>query len=309
MKKNKSQFASFIQKRQYEDLDTILTIEKLLIKKRKKILTIPKPNTPVVLLLSGGIDSTTAWLYLTKELKLDVYPLYFRRGHKRWIKEKKAVDYYYSFFVKNYPYKFNKPKEYSVYLPPKEVEDLISNPKEFFHPQVVINEMKKRKSSGQSLVVDVQGPTPYLFPFFGMLYAKELEYNKNLKVRHVFNCVALGDGHVVPSQTYTALRSTMLSMCALSADWSWNFSSIALDNELGNYLSKADLIKYAYQNNLPLDHTWSCYNSGLLQCGDNCLTCNSRRKEFKAAGVIDKTKYLCNYKVVRNINNVVQKII
>lgn len=57
-----------------------------------------------------------------------------------------------------------------------------------------------------------------------------------------------------------------------------------------NYMSKADII--ALGNKLGVDHslTWSCYAGGEKHCG-KCPTCYARKAAFIAAGVEDRTEY------------------
>ena len=65
VKKTDKEFKKFIKSRELEDWDAIENIEKFFLKKRGYIFKVPNPGTPVVLLVSGGIDSTVAWHYLT----------------------------------------------------------------------------------------------------------------------------------------------------------------------------------------------------------------------------------------------------
>ncbi len=56
---------------------------------------------------------------------------------------------------------------------------------------------------------------------------------------------------------------------------------------------KKDVIRWAHQEAkcLPLEQTWSCWDSGELHCG-HCPACQSRRSAFRDAGVEDRTGYL-----------------
>ena len=83
-----------LKKRDLEEPDLIKLIEKYLKAKRGIVITLPKPNTPVILLLSGGLDSTVVWAYLMDVFKLQVYPVFLRRGQKRVRFEEESVDYF-----------------------------------------------------------------------------------------------------------------------------------------------------------------------------------------------------------------------
>jgi len=56
------------------------------------------------------------------------------------------------------------------------------------------------------------------------------------------------------------------------------------------YKSKADIVALGRKLNVPLNLTWSCYVGGDVHCG-RCGTCIERKEAFKLAGVIDPTKY------------------
>ena len=52
------------------------------------------------------------------------------------------------------------------------------------------------------------------------------------------------------------------------------------------HLSKAEIVKMAVELNVPLEHTWSCYEAGDAPCG-RCDSCILRAKGFQEAGVPD----------------------
>lgn len=285
-----------LKKRKYEDIDAIKNIENFLIKKRGYIFKMPKAGSSVILLVSGGLDSTITWALLMDYFKLKVYPLFFHRGIKRWKKEKKALDFFSNLYSKKYPNYFVKPYEISVNLPIPEFE------KFRYHPQFIFENLKMKKNNFDFSKLELaQTIQPYLYPFLGLNYAYFLKYTQNININTVFNSVLPGDGTVVFSQTFTALRSTLLSFCLGTFNFNWQFASPVFEKEIGLWIEKSDLIKIGEKFNLPLNKTWSCYYDYFFQCGE-CLTCFSRRLEFKKAGVKDKTLYITDIKkFIRNI--------
>jgi len=55
-------------------------------------------------------------------------------------------------------------------------------------------------------------------------------------------------------------------------------------------LTKADIVRRGAQLFVPFADTWSCYKGGDLHCG-RCGTCIERREAFHLAGVLDPTPY------------------
>ena len=56
-------------------------------------------------------------------------------------------------------------------------------------------------------------------------------------------------------------------------------------------LSKAEIIKLAYENNAPLHLTTTCYRGGDKACGI-CDSCVLRLRGFKEAGIVDTIEYM-----------------
>ena len=281
------EFEIRLKKRLYENIPTIHMVEKFFMQKRGYVFTMPKPGSSVILLVSGGIDSTVMWGLLMEKYKLKVYPLFLHRGRKRKWKEMKAVKFFTSYFQNRYPDLFIPPMEFSTHLPPPELEKQM-DASNYYHPQRLLEHLDIQ--TGKSYLLSQNG-LPYTFPFYGVAYAKYLLDHNNIKIYTVLNAVTAGDGTVVYSQTFTALRATLLSICTITNNYNWQFASIPYEKSIGHWFEKADMIKLGAALKLPLEKTWSCYRAGRYQCGNGCVTCIGRRKEFGLAHVVDKTLY------------------
>lgn len=60
------------------------------------------------------------------------------------------------------------------------------------------------------------------------------------------------------------------------------------------YLGKAEIIKLGTELGINWERTWSCYKGEEIHCG-TCPTCRARRDGFKAAGITDPTPYKEDY--------------
>lgn len=56
------------------------------------------------------------------------------------------------------------------------------------------------------------------------------------------------------------------------------------------WMMKSDIVELAYELGAPLEYTWSCYEGGDIHCGV-CPTCVERKQAFADAGVDDPTEY------------------
>lgn len=84
-----------------EDKSLLKKIESIFLNKRDHVIEIPPERSPVVLIVSGGLDSVVTWGYLMEIYKLRVYPVFYRKGHKNSRYEEKAVDFFQYITLKN----------------------------------------------------------------------------------------------------------------------------------------------------------------------------------------------------------------
>lgn len=285
----KQEFMSRLQNKTIEDVSAVETVESFFRKKRGYVFRLPKPGTPVIHLVSGGIESTVLWGLMLEKYQLCVYPLFLRRGADRWKKEWKAVAFFSKFYRARYPELFREPYDMELNVVSPKIAAVGRNPYHY-HPERILDNYQLQ--TGMSTIFS-QGGFPIAYPMYGLSYASYLWDYKNIKVNFFFSGVAPGDGDFVVSQTFAALRTTMLTMCIASANDGLQFGSLAFEKEYGLWLEKKDLILLGARMGLPLEQTWSCYRAGIRQCGDRCLTCYYRRSAFAAAGVPDQTRYGC----------------
>ena len=298
-KVNKKQLNDLLNSRETENLDLINLIDKYFIEKRGYVFKQPKPKEKVILLLSGGIDSTVAWATLIEAYDYKVYPVVIDRGtNKRAKKELAAVRKLESFFKEKYPDNYVKPFHLTVNTVAKEIIETV-NPKKVTPEDILSNFNKNKHLTGDDsnvVIVRSKGVSPYLMPFYGVVYSDYLKFTKNLVIKNIFVGVNFTDGHEVSSQSFTSMRSTLLGICSATDDYDWNFSSVFLERETGVFLDKDATVALGLKLGVPLEKTWSCYNSKLFQCGDSCATCICRRGAFYNLGIEDKTIYMFDLK-------------
>lgn len=282
------QFIKNLKTRKLEKIGVISEIEKILKKQRGYVFKMPRKGSSVILLLSGGLDSVTSWGILMKEYGFNVYPISFDRGEKRAFKEKASIDYFSEFYKKKFPKLYHHPVRLSFGL--GNIKIPIEKSLEILHPNIIL---KYFKGDPRLTDINLALGSFLLLPVYAKIYAEYLYFTRNLDIKSIFCSVTLSDGQVVPHQTFTSLRTAMLYLCSTTGDYRWQFTSALFEKEEGLYLDKSDLVKWADENKIPLERTWSCYHCTKYQCGGtDCQTCIFRRLAFTEAKVKDRTIYL-----------------
>lgn len=100
---------------------------------------------------------------------------------------------------------------------------------------------------------------------------------------HVVTAVHGGDHPVYPD-----CRPEFITSAAATAEWGTG-GRVTIDAPFAHQ-SKTDIVRRAHQLHAPLSCTWSCYTGGDYHCGV-CGTCTERRAAFTEAGVPDPTEY------------------
>lgn len=265
------------QNEPFEDLKRITSIEKELLKIRGYIFKMPPRNSDVILLLSGGLDTVVIWDILMRIYKLNVYPLFIRRGQIRMPVEERSVDYFASVYQKMHPNYFHSPKKVTTFIPPLEIRWDITKFGTF-----PINEK-----------LECRGIPMYssLLSSYAVQYAYYLEIKYALKPYTIFCGYVPGDGRYLRYENLTSLRSNTYNIITLTGEKSWQFTALAIERELGFSLSKYDFVKYSHSYNIPIEHAYSCIKYSFYHCGI-CMYCKSKKELFMKARVIDKTVYL-----------------
>jgi len=308
------QFTANLKKRPFENLENIKMVEDFFNKSRGYVFKMPKPNTPVILLVSGGLDSTVTWGILLEKYHLKIYPLFIIRDGQKSMREEKAVEFFIEYFSKKYPGQVYPLMKFTTSLSPKEIARELKNLQKYYHPERILEILnQERQIFKTSTNSHPQGILPALHLFYCLAYINYL-YDRHLeKITTVFTGVMVGDGTVLASQSFTSLRNALLAACSVNNNYQIQYCSLAMEKELGFWFEKKDFIKIGWQMGIPLEKTWSCYNyKGYpLQCGDACATCRDRRNSFHEAKIEDKTIYMSDLKVrmIRDLKLKVKQIL
>lgn len=266
----------------FEDLKTLRALETLLLRRRGYVFRMPKPNTPVVFLMSGGLDSVAVVFYLLKVRHLTVYPLYIRWGQRSLSQEERALDYFSRLFSRRFPGQFRPVKKIDVSIP---TEDFLVDGK-------AVSPVPLRNS---------------LFAAQALQYALYLEKTERVKIRTLFVNSMSKDGERCPDARLCAIRAVNVWLCTNMDDYTWQYTSIAIEHTSGMYHDKDYFINFAWRHGLSLKKTWSCFSGGLFQCGA-CDACNHRRGAYEKSHVNDPTVYRSDMWVVQHAFRFVNRL-
>lgn len=261
-----SNFPIRVYSNRNEDPKILMDINKILKYRRGYVSRVPK-NEDVVLIYSGGLDSTIAFDMIVKDWNVRVFPLFVRRNARATKYEEDAVKYFVDFYKKRYPGKVFDLEIVETEVPPLKFKKYqeIDRLKQLGHPL--------RNAVLQSL---------------GVQYAQKLRATESPNLHTVFTATVADDSF--PHSCLTALRSVNLITCLDTGDWDWLVTSPLIDTEYqGRPLFKKDLIKYAKKQKIPLEFTRTCIEGG--KPDGTCPECLCRLKAFKNAGLTDPIKY------------------
>ena len=138
-----------------------------------------------------------------------------------------------------------------------------------------------------------QGPSPTYVPFRnGVLLAVAASYADSIakKIHPQAKFVVMYGAHMDDAANYAYPDCTGPFISAMR-------SAIAIGSYARGMLyapfegvDKAAVVRMGYLLDAPLYLTWSCYRGGVNHCG-TCPTCISRKDAFKDAGISDPTNY------------------
>ena len=238
--------------------DAINQLEEVLICNRGWSLRQPVDES-IIILVSGGVDSSILAEMCIKLLNTKLYPIYIKRGAHAEISEISSANKIIKYLDDMYPHKTEPLKIIECNIVPKELASLLD-------PSVV-------KAKGL--------PMRNL-----MLISLAMQYAMSLReeVRTiVLGAEGLRQGDAgYPDMRLSSLLANTVALCENIDDWSWQVMSPLLIPGLlagEDYVTKEGLACWARDNNFPIRETYSC-TTGNSACRV-CKSCKSREKVIK----------------------------
>ncbi len=281
------EFDRRLEERKFEDLEMIEFVEKKLKKERGYVIKKPKKGEEVILLASGGLDSTVAWGWLL-DLGVRVFPLYIRsdRGFRK-TGGQKSVEFFDEYFRERYGVLSCDLQVFHGSARAREVESFAKNIKKI-KPEILIDSVVN-VFSGNPFGRAVWAYAPFLY---AIQYIKLLKARNDLKIVKVFTGITAHDGEELPSQSFTALRQAMWVGRLLNDQNDFQLIAPFMEREWESWMEKREIVKLGGELGLSLERSWSCYGQkNKKHCG-KCSSCAGRRVGFEQASLVDKTSYV-----------------
>lgn len=297
--------SSLFSRDTFEEKKVLESLNMIFKKQRGYEFTMPKPGTPVLLVLSGGLDSTMLWFHLLHTYKLRVFPIYLTSPliNKNHIPgEYASVSFFYRFFKGRYPRQVEPihhiPVDLSFSLTNSININILQN-----NWRVLVENAHydAKKKAGSIYLLDY--PTRYArFLLSAYEYGLSLQARK-IDVSTVFFGVVPNDATIGREPTLTILRSLNLYLCLLLGDWKWQVTG-PVDRKNHFFYPKETSIRIAHKHHIPLHKTWSCVRPLPWHCGV-CNACRYRQASFRASHIPDKTPYLISPHMKKRFKDVV----
>lgn len=201
-------------------------IERLLEEKRGYIARRPEK---AVFLFSGGLDSTISTGFCMEEWGTEIYPLFIDRSQSDLEEEERAVSHFDEIYRNQYPELYNEVLKIDAENPPERLRADLSG---------------ERK--------DAKG-YPMRDP---IMHGYAVQYATTIGTNTVLTGSMPNDPF--PHNQLVAMRSQTLATCInMGHEWEWQITSPTLDPELGEQMTKEDVVAYAKQNGFPHEKTFS----------------------------------------------------
>lgn len=258
-----------------EDKSLLSVVDDIFREKRGFIVKMPKAKESVATCFSGGQDSIANIAILLEEFKLNVYPFFINHGQSNYKFERESCEWFNDFFKEKYPGLYHDYLEIGCNAPGLEYKDLLREAKR------MVDSLPLRHN------ISYPARNPIIF-LTGMEYGYALQA-RDVSINTIFAAHVSSDSSYHCSLTWGRIMN--LLMCQITNDWNWQFISLPIEREFGNYYDKDVWIKWCIEQGVPIERARTCVKKSDLQCGD-CPTCWDRRRAYKELGLRDPVPYL-----------------
>lgn len=234
-------------------------IKRLLVEHRGYVFEPPR-GEPVIVLLSGGMDSCTLVDLVVREWDCTVIPVHFARDARNGRWEIEAVEFFGEFYKARYP---------------DRVLDVVT-----LHVQVPLRTNKEHMDPDRKRVMGLpmRNATMWANSVAQAVYLSG-------KLGETIRTILVGsvrDDADNPESGYLSVLSQSLHACICTGTWNLQFGAPLVDDSLrpGGF-TKRDLVIHCKDRGIPIERSRSCFGGDREPCG-TCLACQHRERAFGA---------------------------
>jgi len=231
-------------------------VEAILIENRGYIREFPQDEY-VVLMFSGGMDSTMLIDVVIRKWNCKVILLYYKRKSKNQKWEEQSVDYFFNFYQKRFPQNI-------IELIKLEVEIPLRLNKEYFD-----------RARQKVMMLPLRNTIMWGNAFTQAVYLSG-------KYKTTIRTVIVGsvkEDISSPESGILSILSQNVHTCISMGLWYYQLLAPFIDGLLGKEYKKIDLLQYANNYKIPMERTRSCFGADEAPC-NKCLACENRNKAY-----------------------------
>ena len=241
-------------------------IKKILINNRGYVYEIPRDEY-VILLYSGGLDSSILIDMLIRKWNCKVILLYFKRGAKNQKWEEIAVDFFNHFYLERFPDNIVECLKLDIEIPSR------------------INKEHLDRTRQKIMGLPLRNATMWDNAFTQAVYLSS-KYDSTIRTI-IVGSIKEDEGS--PESGSLSVLSQTLHACTCMSIWYYQVLAPFLDGSFERVFDKVDIIEYAKKWQIPIENSRSCFESSEAAC-NQCLACVNRNKAHLEFEMLQKNK-------------------
>jgi 7-cyano-7-deazaguanine synthase in queuosine biosynthesis len=237
--------------------ENVKKVKELLLANRGYIVEVPKDEY-VIILYSGGMDSTIMIDLVIRQFNCKVILIYFRRDAKNQRWEEAAFDYFADFYKQRFPQHLIDIIKLEIQIPSRVNKEHLDRNRQKYFGLPLRNATMWDNAFAQAVYLSGKYHTTIRTIVVGSIKEDETSVESGI----------------------LALLSGTFHACVCMGIWYYQIWAPFLDGTLGSIMNKADIIQYALKWQIPWERSRSCFEDTEIPCG-KCLACENRLKALQ----------------------------
>ena len=224
-------------------------------------------NEHVLLLFSGGMDSTILVDLIVRKWNCKIIFLYFRRNARNQIFEEESVDFFFDFYKKRFPDNVLELQKLEIEIPSRVNKEYLDRDRQNIMGLPLRNSTMWDNSFAQAVFLSGKHKTTIRTIVVGSVKEDETS----------------------PESGILSILAYNLHICISMGVWYYQLLAPFIDGTMEQKFSKIDLLQYAKQFQIPIEKTRSCFGDNKKPC-DSCLACQNRNNAYKEFNLLVNLK-------------------